>query len=63
METLLPISDEDMEELKLNYDKRFMYDYTCKDRIKESLNSAEKTELLNEFDKDLDQISVPAAVS
>ena len=63
METLIPISDEHLEELKLNYDKKFIYDNTCKDRIKELLNSAEITERLNEFDKDLDQISVPVAVS
>ena len=63
METLIPISDEHLEELKLNYDKKFIYDNTCKYRIKKSLNSAEITERLNEFDKDLDHISVPVAVS
>ena len=45
LETLIPISDEHLEELKFNYDN------TCKDRIKKSLNSTEITECLNEFDK------------
>ena len=34
LETLIPLSDEHLEELKLNYDKKFMYDNTCKDKIK-----------------------------
>ena len=63
METLNPSTDEHLEELKLNYDKKFIYDNTCKDRINESLNSAEITDRLNKFDKDLDKISVPVAVS
>ena len=32
LETPIPITDEHLEELKLNYDKKFIYDNTCKDR-------------------------------
>ena len=63
LETLNPITDEHLEELKLNYDDKFMYDNTCKDRINESLNSTEITDHLNKFDKDLDEIFFPVAVS
>ena len=52
-----------METLKTNYNKKFIYDNTCKETIKETLNSAEIIDRLNELDKDLDKITVPVAVS
>ena len=62
-ETQSSITDENLENLRLNYNQKFIYDNTSKDEIKESLNSVDITNHLNELDKDLDKITVPVAVS
>ena len=62
-ETQSSITDENLENLRLNYNQKFIYDNTSKDKIKESLNSVDITNHLNELDKDLDKITVPVAVS
>ena len=61
-ETQNPITDESLENLQKNYNKKFIYD-NCKDTIKETLQSAEIIDRLNVLDKDLDKITVPFAVS
>ena len=56
------INDENLKTLKLNYDKKFIYDNSSKDKIRELTSSAEITDQLTEFSKDLDKITVPVAV-
>ena len=62
-ETQSLITDENLENLRLNYNQKLIYDNTSKDKIKESLNSVDITNHLNQLDKDLDKIAVPVAVS
>ena len=62
-ETQNPRTDENLENLKTNYNKKFIYDNTCKDAIKETLHSTEIIDRLNELDKDFDKITVSVAYS
>ena len=62
-EEQIVITDENLKTLKLNYDKKFIYDSSCKDKIRELTSSAEITDQLTELSKDLDKITVPVAVS
>ena len=62
-EEQIVITDQDLKTLKLNYDKKFIYDSSCKDKIRELTSTAKITNQLMELSKDLGKITILVVVS